>query len=152
MRPLTTVERAWPVLGALMRGHARIYRATGGRIGRKVPGLPPLLLLDHVGAKSGKLRTVPLAYLSDGEDLVVVASRGGYDKNPGWVHNLRANPDTEIQIGRRRVAVHASEAAEDERARLWPLLLEHNPVYDRYTELTDREFPIVILRPGGSAP
>jgi deazaflavin-dependent oxidoreductase (nitroreductase family) len=147
MRPIATSERAWPVLSRLMRAHAGIYRATGGRIGRKVPGLPPLLLLEHVGAKSGKRRTAPLVYLSDGGDFVVVASRGGYHKHPGWVHNLRANPDTEIQIGRSRTRVHATEATEEERRRLWPPLVEHNPVYERYEELTDREFPVVILRP-----
>jgi deazaflavin-dependent oxidoreductase (nitroreductase family) len=147
MRPLTTNERFWTVLGPLMRTHARLYRATGGRIGRKVPGLPPLLLLDHVGAKSGKLRTVPLAYLEDRGDYVVVASRGGYEKNPGWVYNLRANPATEIQLGRKRLSVTAREAGEEERGRLWPPLVEHNPVFETYTQYTDREFPIVILTP-----
>ena|SRR5829696_7909620 len=149
MRPLTTRKRAWPVLGPLMRAHARIYRATGGRIGRQVPGLPPLLLLDHVGARSGRLRTVPLAYLEDDGAFVVVASRGGYHKHPGWVHNLRANPDTEVQVGRRRVGVRAREASEDERARLWPPLVELNPTYEHYGQFTDRTFPIVILRPAG---
>jgi F420H(2)-dependent quinone reductase len=149
VRPLTTNDRVWPVLGPLMRGHARIYRATGGRIGRKVPGLPPLLLLDHVGARSGKLRTVPLAYLEDDGEYVVVASRGGYHKHPGWVHNLRANPDTEIQLGRRRVAVHAREATDAERARLWPPLVELNPTYETYGQYTDRKFPIVMLHPRG---
>jgi F420H(2)-dependent quinone reductase len=146
---LTTSDRGQAVLSRIIRVHAWIYRSTGGRIGRKVPGLPPLLLLDHVGAKSGRLRTVPLAYLSDGDDLVVVASRGGYHKHPGWVHNLRANPDTEVQIGRRRIRVNAREASDPERARLWPPLLEHNPVYEQYEQYTDRKFPIVILTPGG---
>src|SRR3954447_4139195 len=147
MRPLTTRDSFWPILGPVMRFHARLYRATGGRVGRKIPGLPPLLLLDHVGAKSGKLRTVPLAYLPDGEDYVVVASRGGYHKNPGWVHNLRANPDTEVQIGRRRTPVHAREATDEERGRLWPPLVELNPTYEQYERYTDRKFPIVILAP-----
>src|SRR3954467_10366814 len=64
-----------PVLGPLMRGHARLYRATNGRIG-ELPGLPSLLLLDHVGARSGTRRTTPLIYMDDGDDLIVVPSKG----------------------------------------------------------------------------
>jgi deazaflavin-dependent oxidoreductase (nitroreductase family) len=147
MKPLTTNGRFVNVLVPVTRLHARVYGATGGRIGRKIPGLPPLLLLDHVGAKSGNLRTVPLAYLEDGGAYVVVASRGGYEKNPGWVYNLRANPETEIQLGRKRLAVRAREASEEERARLWPPLVEHNPTFEQYRQYTDRKFPIVILTP-----
>src|SRR4051794_41588341 len=100
----------WPVLGPLMRGHARIYRATGGRIGGRIPGLPSLLLLDHVGAKSGRRRTTPLVYMPVDDDYLVVASKGGHPRDPGWVFNLRANPDTQIQIGRDRIPVRAREA------------------------------------------
>src|SRR5437763_12731744 len=128
----------WPVLGPLMRAHARVYRATGGRIGGDLPGLPSLLLLDHVGARSGKLRTTPLVYMPDGDSLLVVASKGGYPRDPAWMHNLRANPDTEVQIGRERRKVHAREANAEERERLWPKAAEYNSHWGRYRKRTSR--------------
>jgi deazaflavin-dependent oxidoreductase (nitroreductase family) len=143
---LRVADRMWPVLGRIMRGHAWLYRATSGRIG-ELPGLPPLLLLDHVGAKSGKRRSTPLVYMPDGDDFVVVASKGGYPKHPAWLHNLRADPDTEVQIGSARRGVHAREASPGERARLWPKAIEYNPVWGSYQQRTEREIPVVILKP-----
>ena len=130
-----------------MRGHAAVYRATDGRIGGRVPGLPSLLLLDHIGAKSGRLRTTPLVYMPDGVNLLIVASKGGYPRNPSWLHNLRAHPDTEVQIGRTRLKVHAREANSDERRRLWPRAAKHNPHWARYRERTSRQIPLVLLEP-----
>ena len=89
---LELVERSWGLLGRLMKGHIVVYRVSQGLVGHHVPGAPAMLLLDHVGAKSGAARTSPLAYIRDGENLVLVASKGGYPKNPAWFHNLRANP------------------------------------------------------------
>jgi len=143
---LKVADRMWPLLSPLMRGHARLYRATGGRLG-DLPGLPPLLLLDHVGARSGRRRTTPLVYMPDGDDLVVVPSKGGYARNPGWLHNLRVHPDTTVQIGSRRIEVRAREATDEERRRLWPEAIEHNPVWGRYQERTMRRIPLVILEP-----
>ena len=70
--------------------------------------------------------------MRDGRDLVIVASKGGHPRNPAWLHNLRAHPDTEVQIGTERMPVHAREASEEERRRLWPLLIAHNPHWERY--------------------
>jgi F420H(2)-dependent quinone reductase len=131
----------------VMGGHARIYRATGGLIGHRLPGAPPMLLLDHVGAKSGTQRTSPLGYVEDGRDVVVVASKGGHPKNPSWYHNLRAHPDTTVQIGSEHRAVHARVAGADERARLWPKVVAAYGGYDGYQQRTDREIPLVILEP-----
>jgi deazaflavin-dependent oxidoreductase (nitroreductase family) len=149
---LDIADRSWPVLNRLMRLHAAVYRATDGRIGGSMRGLPSLLLLDHVGAKSGKKRTTPLVYMPDGEDFIVVASKGGHERNPAWLHNLRANPSTEIQIGRKRIPVRASEAGEDERRRIWPRAVEYNSHWGRYEQRTDRKIPIVILRPEPGSP
>jgi hypothetical protein len=96
---MSPVERMWPVLRQLMKGHTAVYRVTGGLVGHHFPGSPPTLLLDHVGAKSGTTRTSPLGYVPDGDNLVVVASKGGNPKHPSWYHNLRANPDVTIQVG-----------------------------------------------------
>jgi deazaflavin-dependent oxidoreductase (nitroreductase family) len=130
-----------------MRGHAALYRATDGRIGGRLPGLPSLLLLDHVGAKSGKLRTTPLVYMRDGENLLIVASKGGYPKDPAWVHNLRAHPDAEVQIAHQRLPVRAREADAAERRRLWPRAAKYNPHWARYRQRTTREIPLVLLEP-----
>jgi deazaflavin-dependent oxidoreductase (nitroreductase family) len=128
-----------------MRGHAAVYRATGGRIGGRIPGLPSLLLLDHVGARSGRRRTTPLVYMPVGDDFLVVASKGGHPRHPGWLFNLRANPETEVQIGRERVAVRAREAGPEERERLWPRAGEYNPAWAGYRKRTSREIPLVLL-------
>jgi deazaflavin-dependent oxidoreductase (nitroreductase family) len=144
---LDVADHLWFLLAPLMRGHATIYRATGGRIGGDLPGLPSLLLLDHLGAKSGKRRTTPLVYMPDGENLLIVASKGGHPRHPAWLHNLRAHPDTEVQIGTRRLEVRAREADAEERRRLWPKAAKYNPHWGRYRERTSREIPLVLLEP-----
>ena len=136
---------AWRVLPKVMKGHTFLYRATRGLIGHHVPGAPPMLLLDHVGAKSGTKRTSPLAYIRDGDDVVIVASKGGFAKHPAWFHNLRANPDTTVQIGGERREVRARVASPEERARLWPTVVDTYSGFDGYQQKTDREIPLVIL-------
>jgi F420H(2)-dependent quinone reductase len=143
---LKVADRSWSVLTPLMRAHAAIFRATGGRIGGSLPGLPALLLLDHVGARTGRDRSTPLVYMPDGDDFVIVASKGGYPKHPAWLHNLRAHPETQIQIGGERIRVRAAEATDAERERIWPRAVEYNPHWGRYEKRTDRKIPIVILR------
>jgi deazaflavin-dependent oxidoreductase (nitroreductase family) len=142
---LKLADRSWPVLGRLMDGHMYLYRATNGLIGHRIPGLPPMLLLDHVGARSGRKRTLPLLYIRDGDDIVIVASKGGYPKHPAWFHNLQANPDTTVQIGSERRAVHARVATAEERERLWPKAVAAYGDYARYQQRTDREIPLLIL-------
>ena len=148
---LRVADRAWPILSPLMRAHASLYRATGGRIG-ELPGLPPLLLLDHVGARSGKKRTAPLVYMPDGERMIVVASKGGHPRDPAWMHNLRAHPDTEVQVGSRRIKVRAREADPLERRRLWPKAAAYNPPWEGYQRRTRRTIPLVILEPRSDQP
>jgi F420H(2)-dependent quinone reductase len=144
---LSLVDRSWPVLRRLMNGHAAIYRATNGLVGHRIPGLPPMLLLDHVGAKSGIARTTPLLYVKDGSDIVLVASKGGNPKHPAWYHNLRANPDATVQIGSERRPVCARVATPEERRRLWPKAVAAYGGYRQYQARTDREIPLVILQP-----
>ncbi|MFL5852863.1 MAG: nitroreductase family deazaflavin-dependent oxidoreductase [Solirubrobacteraceae bacterium] len=141
------VDRSWPVLRRMMSAHELVYLATGGLVGHRFPGFPPVLLLDHVGAKSGIRRTTPLAYVEDGDNVVLVASKGGHPRNPAWFHNLRANPDTTVQIGSERRAVHARVAGPDERARLWPKAVAAYAGYRGYQERTQRQIPLVILEP-----
>ena len=131
--------------------HAALYRLTGGRFGRQLPsgrgGRSPVLLLVTTGRKSGKRRTSPLLYLADGQDLVVVGSAGGAASDPGWVHNLRANPTAQVEIGRRKWRVTAEEARGEQHERLWPRLVAMFPNYDQYQQSTSREIPVIILRP-----
>jgi len=108
-----------------------------------------MLLLDHVGAKSGVKRTMPLAYANDGEDLVLVASKGGHPKNPAWFYNLKANPDTTVQVGREKRRVRARVAAPEERARLWAKADAEWSDFKTYRARTDREIPLVVLEPRG---
>jgi deazaflavin-dependent oxidoreductase (nitroreductase family) len=144
---LNLADRSWPVLRRLMGGHAAVYRATNGLIGHRFPGFAPMLLVDHVGAKSGTARTSPLVYAEDGENVILVASKGGYPKHPAWFHNLMANPDTSIQIGSTRRRVHARVADAEERKRLWPKVVQVYSGYDDYQRRTEREIPLVILEP-----
>jgi F420H(2)-dependent quinone reductase len=139
-------DRSWPFLRRVMAGHTALYRASGGLIGHRVPGAPPTLLLTHVGAKSGQKRVSPLSYTKGEEDdLVLVASKGGHPKNPAWFHNLKANPDTEVQVGRERRAVHARVATPEERERLWPRVVDNYGGYAQYQKRTERQIPLVIL-------
>ncbi|MGE0506536.1 MAG: nitroreductase family deazaflavin-dependent oxidoreductase [Solirubrobacterales bacterium] len=128
--------------------HAFLYRRTGGRLGRVVPCVRGrMLLLDHVGAKSGTPRTTPLLYVEDGPDLVLVASKGGFPKHPAWYHNLMANPDTTVQVGPERRPVHARVAEEPERDRLWTLADAAYGGYRDYRARAGREIPLVVLEP-----
>jgi F420H(2)-dependent quinone reductase len=141
--PGSKLLRPWNLL---TRGHTFFYRFSGGRLGGKVRGVP-IVLLDHVGRKSGQRRTTPLMYMDDGDDLVIVASRGGSPKHPAWWLNLRDNPRTTVQVGGEKREVTARQAGPEEKARLWPGLVELYPDYEAYQRKTDRDIPVIILSP-----
>ena len=144
-KPPPADHRFWKVFEVFTRVNVVAFRATKGRIGGKM-GKAPVLLLHHVGAKSGKHRVSPLIYLPDGDDLVVVASKGGVDRHPAWLHNLRAHPETEVEVPRDgRRAVRAREATAEERERLWPQLDAIYPPYADYRGYTERVIPLVVL-------
>jgi deazaflavin-dependent oxidoreductase (nitroreductase family) len=135
----------WRFFNSSVKGHAAVFRLTGGRIGGRMAG-GPILLLHHTGAKSGKRRISPLLYLADGDRAMIVASKGGYTKHPGWFHNLMANPDTEVEFPREgRVAVRARQATPEERDELWPRVVDLYKGYAAYQRSTSREIPIVVL-------
>lgn len=145
---LRYADQLWPVTNRLAGAHTFLYRKTGGRLGARVPGgRGRMLLLDHVGARSGTLRTSPLLYVPDGENLVMVASKGGFPKNPAWFHNLRANPVTYVQVDGEHRRVKARVATDAERPRLWDLAVAVWPGYENYRRRTDREIPLVVLEP-----
>ena len=109
-----------PVVRLLMRAHVRIYRVSNGRIAHRFPeGLRSCCLI--MWARRPPTRRTPLlVYVEDDRNVVIVASKGGHPRNPAWYHNLRANPDTTVQVGAERRAVHARLASPEERKRLWP--------------------------------
>ena len=133
--------------GRLRRVHEALYQATGGRVGHHLPGHAPTLLLHHVGAKSGKRRTSGLTYMRYDGSFVVVGSNAGDSRNPGWVHNLRAFPDAEIQVGPEKIKVQAREPGDGERLSLWAEAAEYHPAWGRFQQRTLRALPIVILTP-----
>ena len=126
--------------------HAGVYRATGGKLFGRM-GKSPILLLNTVGRKSGKKRTSPLLYAMDGEDFVIIASKGGASAHPAWYLNLMANPEATVEIGDREVQVEAEEADPEKKARLWQKMVEMYPAYNAYQEKTEREIPLLVLRP-----
>ena len=107
----------------------------------------PTLLLEHTGRKSGKTFVSPLVFIHDGQDVVVVASKGGSDTHPQWYRNLVAIPDCYIEIGSDRRAVRAEVAGPEERTRLWPKLVEAYADFDTYQSWADREIPVIVLKP-----
>ncbi|WP_028925980.1 nitroreductase family deazaflavin-dependent oxidoreductase [Pseudonocardia acaciae] len=144
---LGLVDRNWPLLRHVAAAHVTAYRASNGLIGHRFfPGTPPMLLLEHVGARSGIHRTTPLVYFRDGDDIVIVASKGGYPNHPAWYHNLRANPDTVIQVAGERRRVRAGVADDAEHERLWPMAVRTYSGYRTYQRRTGRKIPLVILR------
>ena len=126
--------------------HSVLYRSSNGVIGGRIAN-SPVLLLTTTGRRSGKQRTVPLLYLMDGGNVVLVASNGGAVRHPTWWLNLQAAPEAWIQIKGIRRRVKAEQASAAEKQRLWPRLIAMYPGYKRYQEITDRDIPVVILRP-----
>ena len=119
------------------------FRANGGKVAQ-FEGRP-LLLLHHTGAKTGTERVNPLVYLPVGEGFAVFGSKAGADTNPAWYHNLRAHPDTTIEVGTETLPVHARVAEGEERERLWRMMNGIWRYYDDYQSRTDREIPVVVL-------
>jgi deazaflavin-dependent oxidoreductase (nitroreductase family) len=126
--------------------HAGVYRATGGKLFGRM-GKSPILLLNTVGRKTGRKRTSPLLYVMDGEDFVVIASKGGAPTHPAWYLNLMANPEATVEIGDREVRVEAEVADPEDKPRLWQKMVEMYPTYDDYQRKTEREIPLLVLRP-----
>jgi deazaflavin-dependent oxidoreductase (nitroreductase family) len=125
-----------------------LYRLSGGRIGGKV-GRAPVLLLTSTGRKSGQPRTAPVVYLADGDNVVLINTNAGNAKIPAWSLNLKANPEAEVELGRKRLSVRARVAEGEERADLWRKHIEQYAGFDDYLEKLgpDREICVFVLEP-----
>jgi deazaflavin-dependent oxidoreductase (nitroreductase family) len=124
------------------------FRANDGRVGGPVEG-STLLLLHHVGAKSGKDRINPLVYSRDGDRYVVFASKAGAPTNPDWYHNLKAHPDVRIEVGTDTIEARAEEATGEDRDRLFRTQAERSPQFAEYQSNTERVIPVMVLTPTG---
>jgi deazaflavin-dependent oxidoreductase (nitroreductase family) len=122
------------------------FHANEGRVGGPFEG-SSLLLLHHTGAKSGASRVNPLVYLGDAGRYVVFASKAGAPANPGWYHNLKANPDVTIEVGTDTIDALAGEATGEERDRLYRTQVERQPQFAEYQAKTDRVIPVMVLTP-----
>ena len=126
--------------------HVRQYEATGGKVGHDWNGTQ-VLILRTTGRRSGRTRKFPLIYGRDGDRFVVVASKGGAPQNPGGYENLVAHPDVEIQVRDKVIPARARTATPEEKKRVWPIMTEQWPDYDRYQAGTTRDIPVVLLTP-----
>ncbi len=136
----------WKLFNAGTRAHTAAYKLTRGRIGGKAMGAP-VALLEHTGRRSGKHRTSPLLCVPDGENLILIASKGGVDKHPAWYLNLVDSPETDVWWKGSKRHVRARVAKGRERKRLWDLMVGAYKPYESYQRRTEREIPVVVLEP-----
>lgn len=143
------------IIKVMSRVNTWTYRVSGGRIGGNwrvgsaLTAPVPVCLVTTTGRKSGEPRTVPLLHLPDGDRVLLVASQGGLPRHPQWYLNILANPEVTIQVGRRTRAMTAREASAEERAALWPRLVERYADFASYQANTSRVIPVVICEPTG---
>jgi deazaflavin-dependent oxidoreductase (nitroreductase family) len=126
--------------------HIDRYLATNGEEGHDWEGTHTLILTT-TGRRSGQRRQHPLIYGRHGDDYLVVASKGGAPQHPAWYLNLDTNPDVDIQVKGDKMRAHARTATPEEKAELWSIMTKEWPAYDGYQEKTDREIPVVVLKP-----
>ena len=142
--PPKAETQAWKIFQA---SHLALFRASGRRFGTSFGGVT-VLFLHHFGAKSGVERISPLLYITDGDNLAIIASKGGHERNPAWYYNLRAHPDVRVEMRGEVRNVRARVATGEERARLWKKAAKVWPDYDRYAaRAPHREIPVVVLEP-----
>ena len=151
LSPLTASRPAsWFFLNVANPIDKRLIPATNGRLST-APGTP-VLVIEHVGAKSGKRRRTPLTYVRDGDDLALIASAGGSTKHPAWCHNLRAHPEVRVWARRRSGRYRAQEVAGEDRERLWRKATALYPGYDTYqVRAGSRRIPVFRLTPVGES-
>jgi len=121
------------------------FRTNGGKVGGQFANAT-LLLLTTIGAKSGQARTNPVAYTTDGDDIIIIASKGGAPTNPDWYHNLKANPVVTVELGREQFQARAVVAEGSERDRLFGQMSAVMPGFADYQRNTDRQIPVIILK------
>jgi len=127
--------------------HVRRYQETDGEEGYIWREGSTILLLTTTGRNTGNESTTPLIFGLDGDNPVIVASKGGAPKHPGWYRNLAKSPEVGVQIKGERFRARARDARGEERERLWRAMNEIWPHYDEYQTKTDRQIPVFVLEP-----
>ena len=120
------------------------FRANQGKVGGHFENMS-LLLLHTTGAKSGKARINPVVYMENGDDFVIIASKGGAPTHPDWYHNLVANPEVSVEVGVEKFPVRATVAEEPERTELYQKMATRYPFFAEYQRKTERIIPVVTL-------
>jgi deazaflavin-dependent oxidoreductase (nitroreductase family) len=120
------------------------FRANAGKVGGPFAG-KTLLILHTIGAKSGKNHINPVAYITDGDRFVIIASKGGAPTNPDWYYNIVANPQVTVEVGTEQFTARAVISTEPERTRLYNKMVEMMPGFAEYREKTTRVIPVIIL-------
>ena len=131
------------VIKVMSKSNTWIYRVTNGKVGAKFKGGAPVALFTTTGRKSKQLRTVPLIFMHDGDDMIIVASKGGMPSHPEWYLNLCANPEVKVELGTESWDALATVVSDEERATLWPRLVQVYADYDDYQKRTERTIPVL---------
>jgi deazaflavin-dependent oxidoreductase (nitroreductase family) len=140
---------SWFILKIASKIDPILMQLSGGRV--NMTGTNAVVILHHVGAKTGLARQTPLLYFTEGRNVVLVAGNGGLPRHPAWLHNVRANPDVELWVGKHGGPYRARVASAEQRAVLWPKAIALYSGYDHYQELAgDREIQLVICAPRDS--
>ncbi len=134
------------VLKAFTKLNVLVYKLSGGRLMNKLSGMP-IMLVKMTGAKSGRAITIPLMYVPDGDNVILVASQGGAPKNPVWYHNLKKNPEVEVTQGGVTRKMIARQVGDEEKAALWPTCCKYYPPYEEYQQRTERNIPVFVCEP-----
>lgn len=137
-----------PELPNWIAQHLKQYLETDGREGHEWNGVRTLLLTT-TGRNTGKPLQLPLIYEMDGDNYVVVASKGGADDHPAWYKNLVQEPEVDLQVGPKKFRALARTASAKEKPALWEKMAKVWPAYNEYQEKTSREIPVVVLEPKG---
>lgn len=125
--------------------HVKRYQETDGEVGHEWENGTTTLILTTTGRKSGEQRSTPLIYRPHGDDVMVVASKGGSDAAPLWYLNIQADPEVHVQVKGDRYTARARVATPEEKPEMWRQMAEVWPDYDTYQTKTDREIPVVVL-------
>ena len=144
-------EKWVPLVRKIMKAYTRfnvwVYKKTNGRLMKNFPGGYPICIVGMKGAKSGARREVALIHLPHGDNLYLVASQGGMEKNPVWYYNIKANPDIDVMHRGHTRNMHARQLSPDEKREAWPVLLSLYPDFDEYQARTDRDIPVFLCEP-----
>ena len=135
-----------PIVRAFTGLHVLLYRQSGGVA--QAPSYPTLLLTT-LGRKSGKPRTVPLVYVTDGDYFIIAAAYSGSDQHPAWWLNLQHDPNAVVEVRRKKVKVRAEVAEPQQREVLWQRLVAMYPPFTEYQTRTSRQIPVIVLKPVG---